>query len=145
MRTYDPQTGEERLTGYRSQNTVTVALKDAETVGRVLAAAVEAGATNISGPVWRLTQDSAAVVEALKQAVADARTKAEALAEAQGVKVGNVIMMNEGGVAQPVVTAYTEMYDMAKSRAVAGVDAIPISAASLDMTAMVTVTYGLSR
>ncbi len=102
IRTYDPKTGQETLTGYRAQNTVTVTLKDARTVGKVLAASVETGATNISGPVWRLAEDSAAVVEALKKAAANARAKAEALASAQGVKVGEVSIINESGIEQPI-------------------------------------------
>ncbi len=144
IRAYDPQSGEESLTGYRAQNSVTVTLKDAETVGRVLAAAVEAGVNNFSGPVWKLRDDSAAVTEALKQAVADARAKAEALAAAQGVKVGDVIMMNEGSVELPVVPIYSA-YDVAAAGREESVAAMPISAASLDVTATVTVTYALSR
>lgn len=144
VRTYNPQTGQESLTGYRSQKTVAVTLRDADMVGKLLAAAIEAGATNISGPVWRLAQDTAAVAEALKQAVADARAKAEVLAGAQGVGLGQVIMMSEGGVERPVVVARAEMFEVAKATSAAGVDAIPISTPTLDVTATVTVTYSLS-
>lgn len=142
IRTYDPKTGQETLTGYRAQNTVTVTLKDARTVGKVLAASVETGATNVSGPVWRLAEDSAAVVEALKKAVANARAKAEALAVAQGVKVGEVIMMNDSGVEQPITPIYTQMDKAAAGSSVAEP---PISPAGLDVTATVTITYALTR
>jgi len=144
IRTYNPKTGQETLTGYRAQNTVTVTLKDARTVGKVLAASVETGATNVSGPVWRLADDSAAVIEALKKAVANARAKAEALAAAQGVKVGEVLMMNESGVEQPITPIYTQMY-ADKAAAGASVAEPPISAGSLDVTATVTITYTLTR
>lgn len=143
-RQYNPQTGEESLIGYRAQNSVSVTLEDAEAVSRVLSAAVEAGVNNFSGPVWRLREDSAAVAEALKQAVADAQSKAEALAGAQGVKVGNVIMMNEGSVQTPVVPLYSEAYDLGAGES-ARVAPTPISAATLDVTATVTVTYALNR
>ena len=144
IQTYDPKTGKATTTGYRAQNTVTVTLKDALKVGKVLAAAVETGATNISGPEWRLSEDSAAVTEALKKAVADARTKAEAVAGAQGVKLGDVVMMNEGGVEVPVVPVYSSVTD---SAATAGgkVAEPPISAATLDITATITVTYTLTK
>jgi uncharacterized protein YggE len=144
IRTYDPKTGQETLSGYRSQNTVTVTLKDARTVGKVLAASVETGATNVSGPVWRLAEDSAAVVEALKKAAANAQAKAEALAGAQGVKVGEVIMINESGIEQPITPIYTEMY-ADKAASGSSVAAPPISPASLDVTATVTITYALTR
>jgi uncharacterized protein YggE len=138
VRTYDPQTGQESLTGYRAQNAVTVTLKDPLKVGKVLAVAVEAGATSISGPVWGLSEDNAAVTEALKKAVADARTKAEAVAGAQGVKLGEVLMLNEGGVEVPVAPVYREALDTAASGG--KVTEPPISAGTIDITATVTVT-----
>ncbi|NLO28106.1 MAG: SIMPL domain-containing protein [Actinobacteria bacterium] len=142
-RQYNPQTGEENLIGYRAQNTITVTLKDAAVIGKVLAAAVEAGVNNFSGPVWGLRDDGAAVAEALAQAVADARTKAEALATAQEVKVGGVIMMNEGSVEMPSAQVYYESYDLGAGAS--KVMPAPISPATLDVTASVTVTYGLDR
>jgi uncharacterized protein len=142
VRTYDPQTGQETLTGYRAQNTVTVTLKDPLKVGRVLAIAVETGATSVSGPEWRLSEDNASVTEALKKAVADARTKAEAVAGAQGVKLGEVLMLNEGGVEVPVVPVYSEAMDTASG---GKVTEPPISAGTIDVTATITVTYSLSK
>lgn len=143
IRTYNPDTGQETLTGYRAQNSVTVTLADAEQVGKVLSAAVEAGANIVSGPVWRLSEDTAAVTAALKKAVANARTKAQALAEAQGVKVGDVVTMNESNVDLPVYPIYASY--AADSARAGGVMETPISAASLDVTATVTITYVLDR
>lgn len=144
IRTYDPQTGKESLTGYRAQNTVTVTLKDALKVGKVFAAAVESGATNISGPVWRLSEDSAAVTEALTKAVADAKIKAEAVAAAQGLKLGDALMMNEGGVDVPDVRAYATAAGYESEDAVKVAEP-PISPATLDITATITVTYAIAR
>jgi uncharacterized protein YggE len=144
VRTYNPNTGEETLAGYRAQNSITVTMKDAQTVGKVLSAAVEAGANIVSGPVWKLSDDTTAVAEALKQAVANARTKAEALAGAQGVKVGDVITMNETSVVQPIVPVYADVAAADSARGGAVVET-PISAATLDVTATVTITYVLGR
>jgi uncharacterized protein YggE len=144
IRTYDPQTGKESLTGYRAQNAVTVTLKEAAVVGKILAASVETGATNVSGPVWRLTEDSAAVTEALKKAVANAQAKAQTLAEAGGVKVGKVVMMTEGAVEVPVVPVYMEL-GKGEAAAADSVAQAPISAGTLDVTAKVTITYALER
>ncbi len=144
IRAYDPQTGKESLTGYRAQNTVTVTLTDALAVGKVLAASVEAGVTNVSGPVWRLAEDSVAVAEALKKAVTDAKGKAEALAAAQGVKVGEVLAISETGVERPIIPIYSDMY--AEEAAAGGTVAeVPISPANLDVTGTITITYALVR
>jgi hypothetical protein len=144
IRAYDQQTGKESLTGYRAQNTVTVTLTDALTVGKVLAASVEAGVTNVSGPVWRLAEDNVAVTEALKKAVADAIDKAEALADAQGVKVGEVVAISESSVERPVIPIYTDVY-AAEGAGADKVAEVPISAATLDVTATVMITYALVR
>jgi len=145
VRTYDPQTGQETLVGYRAQNTVTVTLRDMNMVGKVLAAAVEGGATNISGPLWRLTEDSAAVHDALTRAVEDARSKAETLAGAQGLTVGAVLMMSEGAVERAVATSEVQMQDMAGALLKGRVDPIPVNAGTLHVTATVTVVYELDR
>lgn len=141
VRTYDPTTGKETLTGYRAQNSIKVTLKDAPTVAKVLAAGVETGATQVSGPEWRLRDGSQAVNEALKQAVVNARAKAESLAAAEGVGVGEVLTMTEGTVQMPV----PPMYAMGGATDSAKVMEPPVSSGNLDVTATVTVTYALKR
>src|SRR5665811_672393 len=68
-RRWDPQSGQETLEGYRAQNSIRVVLTDLTKVGDIFTAATEAGANNISGPEWRLADDSAAVTDALDKAV----------------------------------------------------------------------------
>jgi uncharacterized protein YggE len=142
IRTYEPNTGKETLTGYRAQNSVKVTMKDAATVAKVLAAGVDAGVTLVSGPDWRLRDDSQAVNEALKQAVAHARAKAESLAAAGGVSIGDVITITEGSVQVPV-----PVYSMAGGVAEDSVKSVlpAVSAGTLDVTANVTITYTLKR
>ena len=142
VRTYEPNTGKETLTGYRAQNTVRVTLKDAPTVAKVLAAGVEAGVTTVTGPDWRLRDDSQAVNEALKQAVAHARSKAETLAGAGGVAVGDVINMTEGSVQVPVPIFSATASGAADS---SKVSEPAVTSGTLDVTATVTITYALKR
>jgi uncharacterized protein YggE len=141
VRTYNPETGEESLSGYRAQNTVTVTLSDTATVGTVLATAVEAGGTNVAGPEWRLADDSAVIRQALEEATADARQKAEALAAAAGVGLGDVLMLSESGATTPPVV-YEDTRAMAADTAVA---IPPVSPKDLEVTASVTATYRLKR
>ena len=141
VRTYDPQTGKETLTGYRAQNSVKVTAKDAATVAKVLAAGVENGATLVTGPDWRLRDDSQAVNQALTQAAANARTKAESLAAAEGMALGDVLIMNEGTVQVPVVPIYSD----ARAADSAKVVEPPVSSGTLDVMATVTITYALKK
>jgi uncharacterized protein YggE len=143
IRTYT-DTGQEKLTGYRATNTILVTMADAKQVGKILSAAIEAGANNVSGPVWQLSDNTKAVTEALKKAAQNARQKAEALADSLGVDLGDVVMMSENSVQVPVYPLYSDVYS-AKSDAAGSVAETPISAASLDVTATVTVTFVLKR
>jgi uncharacterized protein YggE len=142
IRTYEPNTGKETLTGYRAQNSVKVTLKDAATVAKVLAVGVDTGVTLVSGPDWRLRDDSQAVNEALKLAVAHARAKAESLAAAGGVSIGDVVTITEGSVQVPV-----PVYAMAGSGAADAIKSVEpaVSAGTLDVIANVTITYALKR
>lgn len=143
IRTYHPETGKETLVGYRCQNSIRVTLTEADEVGRVLSAAVEAGANIASGPVWKLSDDTEAATEALRKATENARAKAEALADAQGVELGDVVMMTETNVDVPVYPMYESA--LMKDLASGAVSETPISPASLDVSATVTVTYELKR
>jgi uncharacterized protein len=142
VRQYEPNTGKETLTGYRADNSVKLTLKDAPTVAKVLAAGVETGVTLVSGPDWRLRDDSQAVNDALKLAVAHARTKAETLATAGGLSVGEVLSISENSTQVPV-----PIYSSASGAAVdsAKVTEPAVSGGSLDVTAAVTITYSLKR
>jgi uncharacterized protein YggE len=132
VRTYDPTTGKETLTGYRADNTIKVTLKDAATVAKVFAAAVETGVTQTSGPDWLLRDDSKAVNDALKLAVEHARAKAETLAAA----------VSESSVQVPV-----PIYRMNAGAAMDSVKVAEpaVSAGTLDVTATVTITYTLKH
>lgn len=142
IRNYEPNTGKETLTGYRADNAVKVTLKDAATVAKVLAGATETGVKLISGPDWRLRDDSQAINDALKQAVAHARAKAETLAAAEGVSIGQVISMTEGSVQVPV-----PIYSLAGGEAADAAKAVQpaVSSGTLDVTATVTITYTLKH
>lgn len=86
---------------YRVSNMVTVKVRDLETVGEVLDAAVAAGANQIWGVSFTVEDRTAAEADARAKAVADARARAEALAELAEVEVGEVLSISEvitGGV-----------------------------------------------
>ena len=142
-RYYDQQSGQEKTTGYRAQNTVTVTFDDLSLIGDVFAAAIEAGADNVYGPSWQLSEDNAAVATALTRAVANAQSKAEALAAAQGVQLGEALILSESSVSQPY-----PLYD-ARATAEAGADSSvtppPINPQNMEVTASVTVTYRMNR
>ncbi len=76
---------------YVARNAIEVRLDDVNTTGEVLEAAVQGGATSISGIRFDLKDRGGAEREALRLAVVDARARAEALAAGAGQTIERVL------------------------------------------------------
>jgi uncharacterized protein len=122
------------LVGYVAQNSVTVTVRDITKSGPVIDAAVAAGADQVSGPSFMRADSSALYRSALKAAVADARSRAEALASAAGVQLGAVTAIDESSqTAMPYAGATTT-----------DTQPPPIEPGSQDISATVTVSFVIS-
>jgi uncharacterized protein YggE len=77
-----------KVTGYRARNTVQIEIRNIEAVGRVIDAALGAGATNIGAVGLYASSTDTARREAITKAVAKARAEAEAAATAAGGSLG---------------------------------------------------------
>jgi uncharacterized protein YggE len=122
--------------GYSAHNSVSVLIRDLDQAGVLLDAASRAGATDVYGPSLSRSDRDGFEAKALKDAVANARTRAKALAEAAGVSLGEVTAIVESSQPQP-----GPFYAMA-GRAVADAKA-PIQPGTEEVTAFVTVTFAL--
>jgi uncharacterized protein len=97
--------GSERTAGivsFRASNRVTVKIRDVTKVANVIDVLVGAGANEIGGINFSVTQPSKALDEAREKAIADARRKAEIYAKAAGVTLGEPISISEEGAPAPV-------------------------------------------
>src|SRR5437667_27280 len=83
---------------YHASNTAQITVRKLDQLSAVLQAAVDAGANNIYGVSMSLSDSSALANDARAKAIADARSKADALAKAAGVKLGRIISISEGPV-----------------------------------------------
>jgi uncharacterized protein YggE len=131
---YPREGGEPRLKGYAASNVVRARTGDLDRVGGVIDAAIAAGANNITGLRFMLKDDAAVKSEALRQAAQEARRKAEAIAQALGVRVVRVLAAQESGpVAVPFYGAEMAM----RARADAPT---PVEPGTLEVRATVSVT-----
>jgi hypothetical protein len=89
------------LIGYEVSNSVTVTVRKLDTLGSVLDAVVQSGSNQINGIQFDVSQPEAALDEARKLAVADAKRKAEIYVAAANVKLGSVLSVAEGTFAPP--------------------------------------------
>ena len=99
---YDPnKTGAARLIGFQANNQVTVKIRDIGQLPAVLDRAIAAGANEMSGIEFVVSEQSKLLDKARAEAIADARRKAELYANAAGMKVGRVMSISEEGSAPP--------------------------------------------
>jgi uncharacterized protein len=89
------------ITGYTATNGVTARIRQLNNAGRVIDAAVGAGANQVYGPNLLLSDTDVAYRNALRAAVAEAREKAQVLASASGLTLGRIVAMTESGSTPP--------------------------------------------
>ena len=94
--------GPSTIVGYRASNRVTIRLRDVTKVASVIDTLVAAGANDIGGINFMVSQASKLLDEARERAVADARRKAEIYAKAAGVTLGAPLSISEEGNAAPI-------------------------------------------
>ncbi len=97
-------------TVYVASNRLEVIVRDLNKVGTAIDAAVLAGADGVNDIRFQLAEESSARIDALAEAVADAREKADVIADAAGTKVTGVITVNEGRARSPVYRAANRAY-----------------------------------
>lgn len=91
---------------YRVSNTVQVTVRDLAKLGTILGATTGAGANNIWGIQFEIEDPSKLEAEARQEAVAQAKARAEQLAQLAGVKLGRVISLGESGGGTPSEGGY---------------------------------------
>lgn len=123
-----------KIAGYSANISVRVKIRDIERIGSVIAAATGAGATEVSGPTFTLSEDAPAAAEAIDEAIADARRRAGAMAKAAGKSLGDVLSISEAGITAPPLYA-------GDGRLAAG--DVPIEPGQLDVYAQVVVVFEL--
>jgi hypothetical protein len=132
-----PQTSSDgqTITGYQASVSVNVSAdigKSSDLVDK----ATGAGANQVNGPNLSVSDQSSYYAQALKLAVNDAKTQAEAIADAAGLTIGGIkSISNNGSTPGPI------MYEGYALDAAKGA---PIEAGSQQISATVTVTYSAS-
>ena len=122
---------------YTATNNVEVTIRNLDLAGKVLSAATGAGANQLYGLRFEIEDPSPLQAEARKEAVADARQRAERLAQLSGVKLGPAQSITEvdGGGSGPM-----PMYAAARADSSA-----PVERGELTITSTVQIVYSLAE
>jgi len=129
--------GPTSIIGYRASNHVTVKLRDVAKAAGVIDTLVAAGANEIGGINFTVSQASKLLDEAREKAVADARRKADIYAKAAGVTLGAPLIISEGGA--PVIPLFrARMAPMAAA-------STPIAQGEETLSVSVNVTWAIKQ
>ncbi len=126
-----------KLVGYDVSNNVTVIVHKIADLGSVLDKAVSAGSNQINGIAFSVADQQASQDKARELAVKDALRKAQLMAGAANVHLGDVMQISESGsyAPQPVPMRAMAMDAAAKS--------VPVAAGEVGIGADVSVVWEL--
>ncbi|MBN1262344.1 MAG: SIMPL domain-containing protein [Anaerolineae bacterium] len=126
-------TGERR---YHVSHQLRIRLRDVAATGRVLEAALDAGANTVNGVTFTVEDSKALQQVARQEAVQNARAKAEQLAAGLGVKLGDIRQVSEYSGYQPAPVPV-----MMAGRG--GDEDLAISSGSFNVTVEVQITFDI--
>jgi uncharacterized protein YggE len=126
--------GSARLIGFQASNQVTVKIRDLDKISTALDRAIGAGANEMSGIEFIVSEPGKLLDSAREKAIADAHRRAELYARAANAKVGHVLSISEEGAIPPQPVLMQAMR--------AG-GAVPVVPGEQTLRAVVTVTYEL--
>lgn len=130
------------LRGYETTQTMYVKVRETDKAGEFISGVGSRGATNISGLNFTIDDETALQAEAREKAIADAKEKAEALADDLGMHIVRVVGFNEGGNYGIMYAAKGLGGDMAMEESVANTaPSLPMGENAI--TSNVTITYEL--
>lgn len=137
---YPSRDSNDQIDGYQVTNTVTATLRDMAAAGAVIdTVATTAGdAVRVHHLSMAIDDDTALRATARADAVRQAQTQAQQLADAAGVRLGPVRSITEASPATPYP------YAMAASGEAADAGAVPIEPGSQEVTIVVDVVYDIA-
>jgi uncharacterized protein YggE len=123
--------------GYFVTRSASVTVHKLDIVGKAIDSAVAAGVNNIQGVEYSISDSKSYYLRALGEAIVAARTQADVMAQAAGLRIVRVLSINSSGaIPRPIVE--TPMYRLAAGVAQPTQITPP---SSLDVTANVGVSY----
>jgi uncharacterized protein len=125
------------LVAYQVVNTLTVRVRDIAKTGEILDKAVSLGVNQGGSIVFTNDDPSATVTEARKNAVAEAKAKAETLAQAAGVSLGRILEITDQTYGIQPMPIEAKAFDRVAAQAV------PIQAGENSYRVQVNITFEL--
>lgn len=133
-----PPEGERVLVGFEVRQKIEVKVREPKEAGNLLSGLAEIGVQNVSNLSFTIDDDEALRDEARQKAIADAKEKAEQLADELGVDLVRVVSFSESGGGHVPFRSFAE--DAAQGSA-GGVSAPQVPTGENKITSRVSITY----
>ncbi len=138
---WDNDKQEQIITGYSVTNTVTVKVRDVTKAGTTIDAVAAAGGdlTRVNGITFTLDDPTSKYNDARDLAIANAKAKAQQMAEKSGAKLGKITYITESTNYSPIYRGYDTKANGAAPEAVS----TSISAGELQISTTVQIAYAI--
>ena len=123
------------VTGYTVSNTVSVQVRDLNSLGALIEDVVAVGGNNFQGLSFGVSDPTPYRTQARVAAVEDARAKAEQLAELTGASLGNVLTIRD--------VSYSDVTPKSYGARVAEFDSVPVAEGSQEINVTVEISWFL--
>jgi uncharacterized protein YggE len=131
-----PQGGKPEIVGYTATNVLHVQTGNLDNVSKLIDAAMQSGANTIQRLLFTLKDEQNAQIQALRLASTKAKTKAEEMANALGLKIVKILAVTESerGV-KPIMAPQPRMTQMD-----AAATPTPVEAGTIEVRSSVSLT-----
>lgn len=129
-----------RITGYQVQNSVSVTLRDLAKAGQLIDAALAAGASTLDSLEFHLEDPMKAADQARVFAMADAKARAETIANSAGQPLGAVLSVTEGQFSAPPMPFAAQRMSLKAEDA-----STPVESGTQEISVSLTVTFALGE
>lgn len=142
---YARRDSQRAIAGYQASNSVRLRVRNLDNTGRILDAVVAAGGNTLNGLAFSFQDPDAQRDGARRNAVAEARRRADLYAEALGVRVHRVVSISEpgAGISEQLVLTATLTTDSLLNDLPQVMPAAPIAPGEIETHANVSVMFEL--
>lgn len=138
---YNTKDNSREIIGYSVSNEITVTIDNIDMVGTVIDTAINAGASNVNSIEFGLKDSQVYKDKVLQQAIADAKRKAQVVANSLGKSIVNVVSVNTGSTYIEAKNFNNAMYMRAADAT--GVTS-PIQSGDISVRANVSVVFEMN-
>ncbi|MFW0862492.1 MAG: SIMPL domain-containing protein [Candidatus Komeilibacteria bacterium] len=139
---YGREDGIRNLIGYELYQAATVKIRDLEKIGEIVEAVSSVGANQIGNVSFTIDDQDELQAEARVDAIAKAKEKAQAIADAAGISLGDIVNIYESSNPQPMYRNDFAYAESVSAGIGGGGGPIPdIASGEMEVTVNVTLVY----